>query len=184
MADKPWLRNRGKKKKKKKQASGNYGDALPFALPLAVEPNFEYVATDTPNKTFLVYDEFMKRHSNPVVLSHPESPERIGRIFSALHAGGLIARCQPCPGAFAATNLGEASAETSAAPGRAQAQAQAQATIPAEHLLSDDDILLAHTPAYLEWVHQVEAMDLDERIELAKTLNSIFLNDCSVMVAR
>jgi len=190
--EKPWLKNRGKFKKKKKKKGAD--DAPVFGLPMPVEPDVEYVACEVPNKTLLLYDPYMKKHANPVMLSHPESPERIARIFSSLESAGVAARCiqpspkpSPVPANAANDEAGSAHADADATASAAAESSKPETpsgSVYDPRFLTDEEILLAHKPEYLEWIHKVEAMGLEDRIALAKTLNSVFLNEHSVDVAR
>ena len=45
-------------------------------------------------RTGLVYDPQMQEHVNEVDPSHPERPERVGKMWQALTEGGLVGRCR------------------------------------------------------------------------------------------
>lgn len=46
--------------------------------------------------TGVVYDERMQAHEEALGF-HPESPQRIARIWAALKAAGIVAKCQKVP---------------------------------------------------------------------------------------
>lgn len=46
--------------------------------------------------TGVVYDERMQAHEEALGF-HPESPQRIARIWAALNAAGIVAKCQKVP---------------------------------------------------------------------------------------